>query len=76
MALLLNEFKKLKQHELLSVQKKAVKIRQENVEEVIREEAYLAKNEQKQVVDQQDDDIDLVGLMEGLPKVEEDIVLS
>ena len=75
MALLLTEFKKLQQQQMLSVQKKAVKIRQENIEEEVRGEAYLA-NEHKQVVAQQDDDLDMDGLMKGLPKVEEDIVLS
>jgi hypothetical protein len=76
MTLLLNEFKKLKQKELLSFQNKAVKNRQENVEDVFIEEAYLANNAQKQVVDQQDDDIFIKGLMEALPEVEKDLNLS
>ena len=65
MALLLAEFKKLQQHQLLSVQKKAVKIRQENVEEVIMEDGYLV-NEHKQLVAQQDDDINMEEMMKGL----------
>jgi hypothetical protein len=76
MALLLNEFKKQQQQQLLSVQKKAVKIRQENIEDEVREEAYLANNEHKQVAAQQDEDLNMDELMKELPKVEEDIVLS
>ena len=74
-SLLLAEFKKLQQKKVLAVQKKAVKIRQENIEEEVREDAYLA-NAQKQVVAQRDADINMEELMKGLPKVAEDIVLS
>ena len=76
MTLLLNEFKKIKQKELLSAQNKAVKIHQENVEEAVIEEALLANNAQKQVVDQQEDDIFIKGLMERLPEVENNLNLS
>jgi hypothetical protein len=76
MTLLLNEFKKIKQKGLLSAQNKAVKIHQENVEEAVIEEALLANNAQKQVVDQQEDDIFIKGLMERLPEVENNLNLS
>ena len=65
MSLLLTEFKKLQHKKVLSVQKKAVKIRQENVEEVIMEDGYLV-NEHKQLVAQQDDDINMEEMMKGL----------
>ena len=64
-SLLLAEFKKLQQKKVLAVQKKAVKIRQENVEEVIMEDGYLV-NEHKQLVAQQDDDINMEEMMKGL----------
>jgi hypothetical protein len=53
-----------------------VKIHQENVEEAVIEEALLANNAQKQVVDQQEDDIFIKGLMERLPEVENNLNLS
>jgi hypothetical protein len=68
---LLNDFKKLQQ---LAVHKKAEKKRQENIEDEIGETAYLDNNEHKQVVAQQDDDINMEGLMKE--PVPEDILLS
>jgi hypothetical protein len=76
MTQLLNDFKKLQQQQLLSVQKKAEKKRQENIEDEMFQTAYLANNEHKQVVAQRDADIDIKGLMGELPVVEEDLVLS
>jgi hypothetical protein len=71
---LLKDFKRLQQDQQLANHKKAEKKRQENIEEEIFETAYLANNEHKLESNQQDDGLDMDGLMEY--PVPEDLNLS